>query len=127
MSKFGDSLQVLSEQVGHGKLTGSVTFSGVYARAHHEYPRGGPPSWRRKQRAGMPLIYTTAGTGPHYLSGPLLERHPRYLQQIANGLYLEGPRRSMGDAMDDLKDAAQRKVPRETGDLAQSARVHVTG
>jgi hypothetical protein len=124
MSAFGDSLQALAEQVGHGDLVGSVTFSGPHAAPQHEGPgsRFAPPSWAGKTK----LRYTTPGTGPMYLSGPLLAEHPRYLQQIANGLYTEGPRRSMRDAMDDLKAAAQRKVPREKSDLADSARVHVT-
>lgn len=125
MSKFGDSLRALSEQVGERELTGTVTFSGPHAVPQHEFSsRFNPPSWAGKTA----LQYTTGGTGPRYLSGPLMTDHPRYLQQIADDLYREGrgPRRAMRDAMDDLKDAAQRRVPRETGDLAESARVHVT-
>ena len=104
--------------MGKGDLVGVVGFDGPEALAHHEFPvRFRPRSWR-----GLgALTYTTPGTGPRYLQGPLFELHPGFLQSIADDLLERGGARAMMRAMDDLKTEAQRRVPRETGDLAGTA------
>lgn len=123
MGTFSDGLRELEERIGHGDLTGRVSFTGAAAVPLHEFPRRGPPTWEGKTE----LDYTAPGTGPGYLRDPLLERSARYMQAIADDLLEAGPRGAMEDAMDDLKAEAVRRVPKLSGDLARSARAQVRG
>jgi hypothetical protein len=117
--KFADGTRELEERVGKGDLVGIVGFTGPEAVAQHEFTsRHSPPSWEGKTK----LIYSHQGTGPNYLQGPLFRDYPAWMQRIARDLYEpHGAREAMVSAMDDLKDAAQRQVPRDKGDLAGTA------
>jgi hypothetical protein len=116
---FGERTMELERRVGEGDLVGVVGFSGPAAVPQHEFSsRFDPPSWRGKTR----LNYTTPGTGPRFLSGPLFEQHASYFQRIADALYDPmGAREAMRRAVMDLKTAARRRVPREHGDLRGTA------
>lgn len=122
---FAAKMEALEARIGDGDLVGSVTFSGAAAAPQHEHvSRFSPPSWAKHPV----LTYTTPGTGVKYLSGPLLENYPRYLEDIARRMlrHPRGPVGPMVDAMNDLRDKAARKAPKEHGDLAGSAEAHVT-
>lgn len=125
MGTFGSMIDQLIVEAERGPVRGGVAFRGPHAVAHHEFPERGPESWEGKAR----LIYTTPGTGPNYLGGPAHELHAKHLQMVAQtitgrdkatGRYVS-PKAGMTLAMEDLRDAARRRVPRLTGDLASTA------
>lgn len=118
--KFSEGTRILEENVGDGKLIGVVGFSGPQAVSIHEHPsRFSPPSWRDKPR----LDFTTPGTGTRYLSGPLFANYQHYMRGLAaHALRSRGSlTRAMEREIRDLKTASRRRVPREFGDLRQTA------
>lgn len=120
--RFSEGLDELERRVGHGELTARVSFSpDTIAVPQSE------GTWRTGPNAGVIIKnYTTPGTGPHYLDGPLLENHDRYFAQIAAELLDIGPQHGMIEAADDLLGEAQQRIPRKTGALADSGRSEVS-
>jgi hypothetical protein len=85
---FADRIDILKAMVGTGDLTGKVVVDQAYARAQHEnldwnHPRGGQAL---------------------YLSQPLLENYPRYLQAFADHLLEDGGESSLAESMEDLAE-----------------------
>lgn len=112
----------LLSRVGSGDLVGGVSFEGPHALVHHEFPsEHDPPSWEGLNA----LVYTQPGTGPGYLRIPMMQNHPKYLQDVADELIDGDPRAAMYKAMNRLKDDAVERTPKESGDLAESARAWV--
>jgi hypothetical protein len=122
MGTFGKRTRILGERVGHGPLVGNVSYGpDEIAVPQHE------GTWASGPNAGVPIRrWTTPGTGPKYLEGPLLEEHPTYLGEIAATTLRTGPQEGMVEAAGDLGDASQRRIPKETGELADSRQVVVT-
>lgn len=121
---FGAGLDELEARVGRGLLVGVVSFDGPEAVAHHEHPSShSPPSW-----SGHPTLdYTSPGTGPFYLSRPLFDGIGGYFRSMAGDAFEpQGLRRGMERSVKDLKTDARRRVPREHGDLRQTAIARVT-
>jgi len=78
----------LADMVGDGELVGRVEVDQVYAHIQHEsldyrHPRGGQAM---------------------YLREPLFANFRSYLQSIANSLLIDGGRRAMIRAMEDLAE-----------------------
>lgn len=110
--------------VGKGELVGAVGFDGPYAVAHHELPSHShaPPSWAKVGK----LDYTVPGTGPGFISRPLFELHPSWLRDLAAHAFEDhGLERAMGRAVRDWKTHARRRVPRDTGELRDTATAQV--
>ena len=87
-STFGDRIDVLKAMVGTGDLTGKVEVSQIYAQRQHE-----ELSWAHP-RGGQAL----------YLSQPLLENYPRYLQAYADHLLEDGGESSLAESMENLAE-----------------------
>jgi hypothetical protein len=120
---FGLKLDELEANVGKGLLIGIVSFDGEAAVPHHEHPsRFSPPSWD-----GHPsLTYTSPGTGPFFLSRPLFENVGVYFRSMARDAYRpQGLVRAMEKNVRELKTDARRRVPRDSGDLRQTATAEV--
>lgn len=121
MTSFAEGTRRLQEKVGEGKIVGRVSFSpDKIAVPQH---RG---TWASGPLAGVKIEHwTTPGTGPDYLSGPLLENGERYFATIARHVLDSGPRVGMEEAARELLADAQRRIPRKTGELAESGEVQV--
>jgi hypothetical protein len=87
-STFSDRIDALKAMVGTGDLTGKVVCDQAYARAQHENLNWAHP------RGGQAL----------YLSQPLLENHPRYLQAYADHLLEDGGEASLAESMENLAE-----------------------
>ena len=93
----------------HGWLRGSVTIDQIYAHYQHEaldlhHPRGG---------------------GPMYLTRPLFEHYPQYMEMLARGYLDDGGTEAMARAMENLSDNAEQAAPWEFGDLIHSGHPEV--
>jgi hypothetical protein len=103
-------MRELEELVGDGKVVGRVTFKPQKIAVPQH--RG---TWMTGPLAGVRIQHwTTPGTGPEFLSGPLLERGEGYIREVARELLTLGPIIPMQRAMDDLRAEALRRVPRKT-------------
>lgn len=116
MTSFAEGTRKLQETVGDGDLVGKVEFPGPYAAAQHE---GG---WVTGPLAGVRIErWTTPGTGPHFLSEPLMEHATEYMQRLADRtLEPHGLREAMVKNVEDLADLSSRRAPRLTGALQAS-------
>ena len=85
---FADRIDELKAMVGTGDLVGTCVVDQIYARAQHENL-----DWKHP-RGGQAL----------YLSQPLLENYPRYLQHYADQLLEDGGEYAIIDAMEDLAE-----------------------
>lgn len=119
---FDERMAQLAEMVGDGDLTMKVSFPGPYAAAQHE---GG---WVSGPLAGHRIKrWTTGGTGPKFLQGPLTEGEAEYLERLAAGtLEEEGLERAMVRNAEDLADESSNRAPRLTGALEESPSIEVT-
>lgn len=91
-------------------ITVSVEFNQVYAHRQHEdlsyrHPRGGEPE---------------------YLHSALFRHYRDFLAAYAAGLTRDGGRRSLTRSAEHLSDEAERRAPREWGDLMRSGHPRVT-
>lgn len=85
----------VSEPVrGRGRFI-SVTLSyggaaDAYAIAVHEHLSDySPPSWIIAEENGHPVQWTTPGTGPKFLEGPINEAQPTLAADIASDIHLD--------------------------------------
>lgn len=80
------------ERVGR-RVTVTLSFGGAamaYAIAVHETPsEHDPPSWRMMYRDGGQVQWTSAGTGSHFLSGPIQEAQATLAADLAKDLSIE--------------------------------------
>lgn len=107
---FTERIRELEQRVGDGRLTGRVSFAPQKIAVPQH--RG---TWMTGPLAGVRISHwTTPGTGPEFLSGPLLERGEGYIRDIARELLTLGPLIPMERAMNDLRSEALRRVPRKT-------------
>lgn len=111
MGSFQEGIMRLEEKIGDGKLVGRVTFSpDKIAVPQHE------GTWRTGPLAGVRIEHwTTPGTGPDYLSGPLLENGERYFATIAKHVLDAGPHVGMQEAADELLADALARIPKRRG------------
>jgi hypothetical protein len=119
---FIERIRELEDQVGEGLLTGRVSYGPEkIAVPQHE------GTWMSGPNAGAIIRHwTTGGTGPKYLEGPLLASHPAYLQALASrALDVGGLVSAMSLSMEALQGESGRRIPREFGDLLRSAKVQV--
>lgn len=122
MGDFDLKMRELEERIGDGTLTGRVSFSPqkIAVPQHRGY-------WVTGPNAGVHIRhYTTPGTGTEYLSGPLLENGERYFRDIGRELFTIGPRAAMQRSVDDLREKALRRVPRELSPAGEAFRHPVT-
>src|ERR1039457_1420591 len=85
---FAERIDVLSEMVGRGDLTGSVVADQLYAQIQHEHLE------YRHPRGGMAL----------YLQTPLMDHKDRYLQSYADHVLIDGGQQAVADSMEDLAE-----------------------
>ena len=85
---FAERIDVLSEMVGHGDLTGSVVVDQLYAQIQHEHLE------YRHPRGGQAL----------YLQAPLMEHYDGYLGEIARTVLDDGGKEAMKAAVEDLAE-----------------------
>lgn len=109
MGTFGERITELIESVGEETLTGSVVVDQVYAQVQHErmdfkHPKGGQAK---------------------YLSGPLLEKHQKYIGDLADNVLHGSLVGAMTDAVEDLSQEVFDKAPRDFWDLRESAHPRV--
>lgn len=101
---FDERMAELSDDVGHGTLTGVVEVDQVYARYQHE---------------GLDLRHPEGGQAK-YLEAPLYADHRDMLQKLANAVLT----RPLGDAMaentEHLSNRVYELAPLEFGDLKAS-------
>lgn len=104
---FGDRTRKLAEQVGHGKLVGSVEVDQVYAKYQHEHPEFKHPE----------------GGQAFYLRDPLFNDITGTMEKLAQKAITE----QGSDIKDGMKDFTERlssevydKAPLEFGDLKAS-------
>jgi hypothetical protein len=109
MGDFEERIEQLLEQVGDGRLRGTVTVDQVYAAYQH---------FREdlRHRVGM----------ARYLSFPLVDGYRGYIQTIADHvLEPAGPVHGMTQACESLAHAAATRTPVEQFNLARSQAVTV--
>jgi len=113
---FDEGMRELGERVGHGSLVGRVSYPGPYAASQEA------GFWVTGPLAGVHIRkYTTPGTGPHFLSQPLMEHATEYMQRLADrALRPDGLREAMVENVEDLADVSSRRAPRLTGALQAS-------
>jgi hypothetical protein len=85
-SSFSQRIQELSEQVGHGKLTGRVVVDQIYAQYQHE---------------GLDLRHPRGGQAK-YLEQPLLDHREEYLRKVSETVLDDGGKGGMVRSMEDL-------------------------
>lgn len=62
----------------------------AYALAVHEHlSEHSPPSWVKAEESGKGINWTTPGTGPKFLEGPINEAQPTLAQKIADRIHLD--------------------------------------
>lgn len=122
MATFDERMAELEQRVGGGRLVGRVSFAP--AKIAVPQHRG---TWFSGPNAGVMIRHwTTPGTGPGYLTDPLLENVERYLRDIAREFLTVGPRAPLERSMEDLLAHAERRIPRKTGVLAESGDASVS-
>jgi hypothetical protein len=126
MGDFDAKMAELAEKVGDGRIVGRVTFSPekIAVPMHEAGWATGPLAASHPRGSG--LDYTTPGTGADYLQGPLLQNGERYFHDIAREILTTGPRIPMERAVDSLLHEALTRVPRRTGQLAESGEARVS-
>jgi hypothetical protein len=107
---FDERITALMEQVGTGDLTGSVEVNQRYSHWQHEglnfaHPRGGQAL---------------------FLSTPLMERFPAYLEAIAKTVLDGGAKDAMAASMENLSEAVAVLAPVEFANLRASGHPTVT-
>ena len=107
---FDERITALMEQVGTGDLTGSVEVNQRYSHWQHEginfdHPRGGQAL---------------------FLSTPLMERYPAYLEAIAKTVLEDGGKDAMAASMENLSEAVAALAPVEFANLRASGHPTVT-
>jgi hypothetical protein len=122
-SDFGAHLDELSAKVGHGKLTGTVTFDTPYAEVQHE---GGWIDFLGHE-GPKKILHHPGGGHPKFLQNPLFANANAYLQHLADAVPDGDLRLAMEENMDDLLAKSVAEAPRETGHLAESASRDVDG
>lgn len=84
----------VSEPARHGRrISVTMSFGGAadaYAIAVHETPsEHDPPSWQAMYGAGGQIHWTSAGTGPKFLEGPINEARGDMAARLAARLQLK--------------------------------------
>lgn len=84
----------VSEPVRQGRnISCTLSYGGAadaYAIAVHETPsEHDPPSWKEMYSHGGEISWTTPGTGPKFLEGPINEAQGDLLQRIADRIHLD--------------------------------------
>jgi hypothetical protein len=107
---FDERITALMEQVGTGDLTGTVEVNQRYSHWQHEgldfkHPRGGQAL---------------------FLSTPLMERFPLYLETIARTVLEDGGKDAMSSSMENLSEAVAVLAPVEFANLRASGHPTVT-
>lgn len=90
-----ERLDLLEQRVGDGVLEGQIVVDQAYAayqEVHEDlnHPRGG---------------------GPHFVGGPLLENHRKYVQNLADGVLDGSLVLRMIDNMEDMADEVFARAP----------------
>lgn len=105
---FGNGLARLKEDVGAGRLRGSVEVDQVYAHYQHE---------------GIDFYHPDGGE-PFFLRDPLFAKGPHeYMRKLAENLITEkgsDVEQAMIDNMEDLSDEVYKRAPWEFADLRAS-------
>lgn len=117
---FDERTRLLGDIVGGGRLTGRVVVDQVYAQPIHE------GVWATGPLAGH-ANHPRHGGEQQFLTRPLVEGHPGYLQRLADrALRPGGLHDGMRDSMEDLAGEVARRAPIEFGDLRGSGHPIVT-
>src|SRR5215213_10742467 len=95
---FKTRIAALAAMVGTGELEGAVTVDQPYALVQHERTDYAHPG----------------GGQAKYLETPLKDKHPGYLEAIANDVLTRGPEHAMIEATEDLADEVASRAPEET-------------
>ncbi|UTN91850.1 hypothetical protein SEA_STUFF_19 [Streptomyces phage Stuff] len=99
----------LIEEHDGGDLVGSVVVDQVYAKYQHER---------------MDLKHPNGGQAK-FLSGPLLNDAPKYLQKLAGAVLHGSLTNAMAECMESLSLSVWEKAPRDFWDLRQSGNPRV--
>jgi hypothetical protein len=107
---FDERITALMEQVGTGDLTGTVEVNQRYSHWQHE---------------GLDFVHPRGGQAL-FLSTPLMERFPAYLEAIAKTVLGDGGKHAMEGAMENLSEAVAVLAPVEFANLRASGHPTVT-
>lgn len=118
---FGEQLDRLAEQVGHGTLEGSLVVDQVYAAPQE---RG---FWETGPNAGVLIRNHPIGGQEHFLSEPVDVNRDDYTRKLADGALDErGLYEAMVDNMEHLSAQVGFLAPVQFGDLRRSGHPTVT-
>lgn len=106
---FFARMDELIEEHDGGPLTGSVVVDQIYAKYQHER---------------MDLKHPNGGQAK-FLSGPLLNKAPQYLQKLAGAVLHGSLKGAMAECMESLSLQVWEKAPRDFWDLRQSGNPRV--
>lgn len=117
---FGERTRELERMVGEGTLTGKVEVDQVYALAQNS------GFWRTGPNAGVTIKRHYRGGRFHFLDGPLMEQHARYMQRLADAVLDGNLILAMRLNMEALAGEVHENAPRWFDDLRNSAHPTVT-